>query len=360
MRKGVDAMSVRPPSVSVIINNYNYGRFLREAIDSALNQTYPDIEVIVVDDGSTDNSYDVIDSYEDRITPVLKDNGGQASAFNAGFTVSRGEIVMFLDADDYLFSHAVERVAAVWKQGVAEVHYRLEVVDAVGNAHGYLPPHEKRLDSGAVWQILLKRGSYITSVTSGMGFSRAVLGQILPVPEAEFRISADGYLATLAPFFGQVRSIEEALGAYRQHGSNRWDYNEVSSERFRQSVHHDLQKQALLTCKGAELGYKLPRDMGLRDYAQVQARIVSLRLDPEKHPVPSDHTLRLVHRGLYAIWRYSELNWKERLVFSAWFVWVGFLPLSLARPAISWLLVRRSRPEALTWIIKKLAPLMRR
>jgi len=346
--------------VSVIINNYNYGRFLRKAMDSALDQIYPNTEVIVVDDGSTDDSHDVIASYKDRVTPVLKDNGGQASAFNAGFKISRGEIIMFLDADDYLFPHAVERVAAVWRQGVAEVHFRLMVVDAYGNARGYLPPQEKHLDSGAVWQILLAKGSYSTTVTSGMGFDRAVLDRILPMPEAEFRLSADGYLATLAPFFGQVCSIEEALGAYRQHGSNRWDYNEVSGERFRRSVHHDLQKQALLSRKGEELGYKLPRDMDLRDYAQVQARMVSLRLDPEKHPVPSDHRLKLVHRGLYAIWKYSELNWKERLVLSAWFVWIGFLPLPLARPAIAWLLVRRSRPEALTWIIKKIAPLLRR
>lgn len=62
------------PLVSIIINNYNYGRFLREAIDSALNQTYPHVEVIVVDDGSTDGSQEIITSYGDRVIPVLKEN----------------------------------------------------------------------------------------------------------------------------------------------------------------------------------------------------------------------------------------------------------------------------------------------
>jgi glycosyltransferase involved in cell wall biosynthesis len=66
------------PFVSILINNYNYGRFLQEAIDSALNQTYSPTEVIVVDDGSTDNSREIIASYGNKIIPVLKENGGQA------------------------------------------------------------------------------------------------------------------------------------------------------------------------------------------------------------------------------------------------------------------------------------------
>ena len=82
-----------PRLASIIIDNYNYGRFLKDAIESALNQTYPNREVIVVDDGSTDNSREVIASYTDRIIPVLKDNGGHASAFNAGVLVSRGEVI---------------------------------------------------------------------------------------------------------------------------------------------------------------------------------------------------------------------------------------------------------------------------
>ncbi len=62
--------------VSIIINNYNYGRFLKEAIDSALNQTYSNTEVIVVDDGSTDNSHEIIAEYGKQIIPILKENRG--------------------------------------------------------------------------------------------------------------------------------------------------------------------------------------------------------------------------------------------------------------------------------------------
>src|SRR5437870_11095985 len=94
---------------SIIITSYNYGRFLAEAIDSALAQTYPATEVIVVDDGSTDHSRELVLGYGDRIRAVLKENGGQASAFNAGFNVSRGDVLFFLDSDDLLLPSAVEQ-----------------------------------------------------------------------------------------------------------------------------------------------------------------------------------------------------------------------------------------------------------
>lgn len=94
------------PLVSIIINNYNYGRFLQESIRSALGQDYEKVEVIVVDDGSTDNSRQIIESKGNTITAVLKPNGGQASAYNAGFKVCHGELVIFLDSDDTLFPEA--------------------------------------------------------------------------------------------------------------------------------------------------------------------------------------------------------------------------------------------------------------
>ena len=94
--------------VSIIITNYNYGAYLQSSIDSALRQRYEHIEVIVVDDGSTDNSREIIDSYGGRIVSILKANGGQCSCCNLGFQRSRGEGVIFLDADDVLFEDAVE------------------------------------------------------------------------------------------------------------------------------------------------------------------------------------------------------------------------------------------------------------
>src|SRR5215475_4449444 len=101
-------------TVSIIVNNYNYGRFLGEAIDSALAQTHTNTEVIVVDDGSTDNSREVIASYGGRIRSVLKSNGGQGSAFNAGVEASRGDVICMLDSDDFLAASKVSQIASAF------------------------------------------------------------------------------------------------------------------------------------------------------------------------------------------------------------------------------------------------------
>ena len=122
------------PLVSIIIDNFNYARFVSSAIDSALAQSYAPVEVIVVDDGSTDNSRDVIATYGDRISTIFKLNGGHASAFNAGFRASHGSIVMFLDADDLLLPNAVEEVVREWHPGVAKAQFVLAHIDADGRA----------------------------------------------------------------------------------------------------------------------------------------------------------------------------------------------------------------------------------
>src|SRR5437773_9320352 len=126
---------MRKATVSVVIPNYNYAHFLREAIDSALAQTYKDIEVIVVDDGSTDASADVIASYDSRIHPVFSQNQGVAAARNRGVAESTGEYIAFLDADDAWLptkiEKQVERFAADTALGL--VHVGVEDIDGEGN-----------------------------------------------------------------------------------------------------------------------------------------------------------------------------------------------------------------------------------
>src|SRR5439155_27325938 len=127
-------------------------------IDSALDQSYPAIEVVVVDDASRDNSRDVIQSYGARVVPVLlEDNAGQGAAFNAGFRACHGDVVLFLDADDWLYPHAVARVVAAFDPGVAQVQFRLHLLDGDGRQLDVLPAPEVRFDDGDVVPILLSR-----------------------------------------------------------------------------------------------------------------------------------------------------------------------------------------------------------
>ena len=211
------------PPASIVIVNYNYGRFLKDAIDSALSQTYPETQVIVVDDGSTDDSPRVIARYGDRVLPVLKENGGQASAFNAGFGVSRGEAICFLDADDLLLPTAVEQaVAALRDPDVARVHWPLWATDRHGDKTGIVVPSHQALAEGDLRDVVLRKGpvGYVWSPTTGNAWARRFLERVLPIPEPEYVICADTYLALLAPFFGLLKRLPTPQGMYRDHGSN--------------------------------------------------------------------------------------------------------------------------------------------
>jgi len=102
------------PRVSVIIPCYNYGRFLREAVASAAGQTLDDIEIIIVDDGSTDDTPEVIESLDDRrIRTRRMPNCGVSAARNAGLDMARGEFIAFLDADDRWHADKLERQVAL-------------------------------------------------------------------------------------------------------------------------------------------------------------------------------------------------------------------------------------------------------
>lgn len=210
-----------PRLVSIIVNNFNYARFLPEAIESALSQTYPRTEVIVVDDGSTDDSREIIARYGDAIFPVLKENGGQGTAFNAGFAASRGEMILFLDADDLLLPTAVARAVELFDHpDVVKVHWRLRLVDEHGRETGGSRPG-RPLPQGDLRAAAFRLGptNHLSAPTSGNVWSRPFLQRILPVPEL-FRTGADTYLLEMAPFFGVIQALAEPQSLYRLHGRN--------------------------------------------------------------------------------------------------------------------------------------------
>jgi len=96
----VEGYAYEQASVSVLINNYNYREYLAQAIHSAIAQDYQPIEIIAVDDGSTDDSRSIISRYGAKIGAIFQSNSGQASAFNTGVSAARGDIFCFLDVDD--------------------------------------------------------------------------------------------------------------------------------------------------------------------------------------------------------------------------------------------------------------------
>jgi len=146
-------------SISVVIPTYNYGRYLREAIDSVLAQTYAPLEVIVVDDGSTDDTPEVLASYGDRIHAIRQQNGGVGSARNAGVAAARGEYIAFLDSDDIWLPEKLAKEIALFESDpeLGLVHCGIERFDQSGplsvslsGMEGWIAPDLLRLDSEVI------------------------------------------------------------------------------------------------------------------------------------------------------------------------------------------------------------------
>lgn len=122
--------SEKQPLVSVIIPCFNHGRYLTQAIDSILLQEYPNIEIIVVDDGSTDNTQEILKKFN-NVKNVFQENKGLSTARNTGIANSNGELLIFLDADDWLLHYAISTNLSylLWNEhlafvsGAHEKHY---------------------------------------------------------------------------------------------------------------------------------------------------------------------------------------------------------------------------------------------
>lgn len=209
--------------VSIIINNFNYAPFLVDAIESALAQDYPQVEVIVVDDGSTDHSRQIITSYGQRITPIFTENGGQGNAFNVGFSNARGELICFLDSDDLFLSNKVSLVAQTFKRNptASLIYHRIQLVDVHKKIRG--KPWPPRVLSGRIEQKVVRSGGWWPRpTTSGLCASRAFLEKVFPLSTENNKLCADGFIAGLAPFFGPVIGLKDVLAHYRLHDSSYW------------------------------------------------------------------------------------------------------------------------------------------
>ena len=149
-----DDLSKAATLVTVIIPNHNYGDFIGTAIDSALALDWPAVEVIVVDDGSTDHSRQVISAYGERVLSIFQENAGQSVACSAGFARSSGQIVIFLDSDDALEPTLIRELMAVWRPGISKVQFQMKFVDADGKTivfRGLCASDPDKLSKGEHW-----------------------------------------------------------------------------------------------------------------------------------------------------------------------------------------------------------------
>lgn len=198
------ARAVPAPLVSVVVGSFNGERYLAEAIESALAQDHPAVEVVVVDDGSTDATPDIVARYPVR--SIRQPNGGQGAAKNTGVAAARGELIAFLDHDDVWFpaklSRQVEALAA--RPEAAGALARLEVLLEPGVPH---PP----------W--LTRSREYPWFPPSSWLLRRAAFEQVGPFDTVSIGPDFD-WMLRARDSGAQFEIVEGPLGRYRFHGEN--------------------------------------------------------------------------------------------------------------------------------------------
>jgi glycosyltransferase involved in cell wall biosynthesis len=317
------------PLVSVIITSFNYADYIGRTIESVLSQTYPAIELIVVDDGSTDDSPAVIADFGDRLRYIERKNGGEAAASNTGFAASRGTIVMFLDSDDVLYPDAVETIVRHWSPGTAKVQFYLDRIDENGRPLGRRAPSLPFVPDDKIPALLRRYGYYPAPPTSGNAYARGVLEKLMPIPERPWKRGPDGYLNALAALYGRVVSIHSAHGGYRIHERNMSGWNRVELRKLRYAMQNEIDRESALRHHARLLGDTLPDGLTLSIPSHCKSRIVSLRIDPAGHPVASDKLKDLVRAGVRAAWQFPHLSFRKRIAVA-----LGFHLLPLIPPGV--------------------------
>jgi glycosyltransferase involved in cell wall biosynthesis len=314
------------PVVSVIITSFNYAEYIARTIDSVLSQTYPAIELIVVDDGSTDDSLAIIASFGNRLRYIARANGGEAAACNTGFAASRGTIVMFLDSDDVLYPDAVETVVRHWSADTAKVQFYLDRIDPEGRSLGQRAPNLPFAADDAVPALLRHYAYYPAPPSSGNAYARSLLKKIMPVPERKWRRGVDGYLNALAALHGPIVSVHAAHGGYRIHDRNMSGWNRLDLDKLRSGMLNEIDRETALRHHARLLGELLPEGLALRIPTHVKSRIVSLRLDPAGHPIPGDTLGQLVRDGIRAAWQFPHFSFRKRIAGVLGFRLLSLIP----------------------------------
>jgi len=204
--------------VSVVIPNYNYAQYVGDAVDSALAQTYADIEIIVVDDGSTDASGDVLLNYRDSIRTISQQNRGVAAARNSGVAASLGEFVAFLDADDEWLPKKIEKQVAMFRScpTFGLVHVGVDEIDADGNSLR----HRLEGSSGDATNDLLTLGRIgVLGGGSGLMVPRKVFDEVGGF-DSQMSTSADWDLFYQVARRYPIGFVPEILMKYRIHNAN--------------------------------------------------------------------------------------------------------------------------------------------
>jgi hypothetical protein len=224
------------PLISVLMSNYNYARYIGQAIESVLVQTYPLFELIICDDGSTDESCSVVRKYltDARIQLLTKPNGGHATGLNTAFEAAQGDIVCFLDADDLYMPAKLAVVVDNMRRHpdcAVLANASLRADDAL-RPQGRTPLFAA-LPSGWRGPEVVRAGGLLPYMpsTPGLNLRRPLAQLLFPLPVSRpLNAFPDMVLSKLAPLFSRIVSVDEPLAVIRLHSSNTYQRPQLSAE----------------------------------------------------------------------------------------------------------------------------------
>ena len=269
--------------VSVLIDTYNHERFIAEAITSVLEQDFPrsEMEILVVDDGSTDATPQIVRKFEPRVRLREKANGGQASAFNAGIPEAKGEIIAFLDGDDWWAKEKLRTVSDYFcaKPHIGVVGHGIYEFDSTAKtAIATLPQEgrEIRFDSAAEATVFRQMMCFFG--TSRVAIRRSVLRRVLPIPES-LVIEADEFMSTMSAAYSTAGLIEQPLTFYRLHDDNLFQVRKRDQAKSRriQKVLTELAKHLRIRLAAASIAPGLIR--AIVEPLEVDSKQMRLALD---------------------------------------------------------------------------------
>lgn len=256
------------PLVSIVISSFNCEKYLSAAIESALAQTYRNIEVVVVDDGSSDGSPSIIKKFGSLIRAIFQTCQGPTAAFNTGLAESAGSIILFFDGNDVLFPAAVRQIMEAWQAGAIKVQYRLELIDNEGKSKGIaFPRYPKNYTPKALCRDFLTTGHYPWPAASGNAYDRGFLVKIMPLSTEAFPLAPEGAINTVAPLFGEIITLPRPLACYRSPGSIQRALTNPLPAHFTNYIQQKEREMAYLRQYAQIMGVALPPG-NLLDYSQ--------------------------------------------------------------------------------------------
>jgi glycosyltransferase involved in cell wall biosynthesis len=267
---------------SVLIDTYNHERFIAQAISSVLEQDFPasDREVIVVDDGSTDRTPEIVKQFEPQVRLLRKENGGQASAFNAGIPECKGEVIAFLDGDDWWAPGKLSRVVQTLADDpeVGIVGHGIVNVQRDGSEQAETLRDGFRFQANSMEgaELFRRRGAFLG--TSRMTIRADVLRRIGVVPQA-IEVQADEYLFTMAAAMTSAQILPETLTYYRMHDANSFQLASHDTQRLRRKQKSLAALANSLMTQLEQFGIEADVRRAIVEYTQASADQLRLMLD---------------------------------------------------------------------------------